>query len=276
MDAWVKTGEEAEKDGQQAPEQKHIFRAGGTKAGKPGEDKVSPILTVQLLFCLCVVAFVLVMRFASPGFFAQMGERYEKMLTEGVSLTSSGELFRFASAGVESLQEKLRRAVEQLGAKEPDSALGQGGQYEVTHAGYLKTVTLASYVLSDRPGMPVEGTLTSSFGYRTHPITGKTDFHTGVDLAAPQGTPVAAAWTGVVAETGFNDINGNYVKMIHSGNVCTTYNHLSAISVQTGQRLRRGEVVGLVGSTGISTGPHLHFELLIDGVRVDPAPALGL
>lgn len=79
-----------------------------------------------------------------------------------------------------------------------------------------------------------------------------------------------------MAETGFNDINGNYVKMIHSGNVCTTYNHLSAISVQTGQRLRRGEVVGLVGSTGISTGPHLHFELLIDGVRVDPAPALGL
>lgn len=66
----------------------------------------------------------------------------------------------------------------------------------------------------------MEGTLTSPFGYRTHPITGKTDFHTGVDLAAPQGTPVAAAWMGVVAETGFNDINGNYVKMIHSGNVC--------------------------------------------------------
>ncbi|MBC5579999.1 M23 family metallopeptidase [Anaerofilum sp. BX8] len=276
MDAWVKEGEEEKKSGEQAAGQKQIFRAAGAKTGRGGEDKVSPILTVQLLFCLCVVAFVLVMRFASPDFFAQMGKRYGEMLTQGVSLTSSGELFRFASAGVESLQEKLRRAVEQLGAEKPDSALGQGGQYEVTHAEYLKTVTLAGYVLSDKPAMPVQGTLTSPFGYRVHPITGKTDFHTGVDLAAPLGTPAAAVWPGVVAETGFDDINGNYVKVIHSGSVCTTYNHLSQISVKTGQSLKRGETVGLVGSTGVSTGPHLHFELLIDGVRVDPAAALGL
>ena len=295
MEQWIKS--EPPQPEQQAAREKTVFRAAGQKGKKRAEEQVSPILTVQMIFCLLVVLFVLATRSLSPETFEKLGQAYQGMLTEGISLTGSGELFRFAGLQVEDLRQQLREVLAQLegagqeqdedGSSAPDTPaqpaqgddaaqLGQGGEYEITHAEYLKTVTLADYTLSDRPYLPVEGTLTSPFGYRIHPITGNTDFHTGVDLAAPLGTEIGAAWPGVVAETGNDSINGNYVKVIHSGTVCTSYNHLSRIDVAVGQRLARGETLGLVGSTGVSTGPHLHFELLIDGVRVDPAKALGL
>ena len=303
MEQWIKS-EPPQAETQPGGGEKTVFRAAGRKGDrKREEDQVSPVLTVQMVFCLLVVLFVLLTRSLSPETFEKLGQAYQKMLTEGISLTSSGELFRFAGLRVDDLREQLREVLARLegdkkteegeqgsGGQEGDAStgtaaqagqeeselLGQGGEYEITHAAYLKTVTLADYTLSDRPHLPVEGTLTSPFGYRVHPITGNTDFHTGVDLAAPMGTKIGAAWAGVVAETGADSVNGNYVKVIHSGTVCTSYNHLSRIDVSVGQRLSRGQTLGLVGSTGVSTGPHLHFELLIDGVRVDPAKALGL
>lgn len=279
MEQWVKSVPEETQAAQMEKREKKIFRAPAQGGGKREEDQVSPLLVVQLIFCVVVLLFVLLTRSLSPDYFNQLRAYYEKMLTEGVSLTSSGELFRFASAQIVGLQDKLREAVDQMdesAAATSSEELGQGGQYEITHAEYLKTVTLAPYQLSDLPCQPVEGVLSSPFGYRIHPITGKTDFHTGVDLAAPEGTPIVTVWPGVVAETGQDDINGNYIKVIHSANICTTYNHLSRIDTAVGQQVVRGQTIGLVGSTGVSTGPHLHFELLIDGVRVDPAPALGL
>lgn len=293
MDQWVKSESQATGEPQRE-NVKTIFRAALRKNGKQQEEQISPVLTVQMVFCFIIVLFVLLTRSLSPSLFEELGNAYQKMLTEGISLTSSGELFRFASLRIDDLRQQLREALARLDETEPSdtrgdltqskntqqsdtgTALGQGGQYEITHADYLKTVTLADYTLSDRPYMPVDGTLTSAFGYRIHPITGKTDFHTGIDLAAPMGTQVGAAWPGIVAETGTDSINGNYVKIIHSGTVCTSYNHLSQINVSVGQNLSRGETVGLVGSTGVSTGPHLHFELLIDGIRVDPAKVLAL
>lgn len=295
MDQWMKSEPPQTAEETQNNRVKTIFRAPNGKKKGTAEEQVSPVLTVQMVFCLLVVLFVLLTKSFSPATFEKLEQAYRGMLTEGISLTSSGELFRFASLRIDDLRQQLREVLARLDGDEKansdssgssqvqpqdqagePSELGQGGQYEITHADYLKTVTLADYTLSDYPYLPVEGTLTSPFGYRIHPITGKTDFHTGVDLAAPLGTEIGAAWAGVVAETGTDSINGNYVKVIHSSTVCTSYNHLSQINVAVGQRLSRGQTLGLVGSTGVSTGPHLHFELLIDGIRVDPAKALGL
>lgn len=288
MENW----EKAKGTGQQEnnpQEGKQIFRA-ASRRGPKTKEKASPVLTVQMALCGFLLVLVLAVRSFSPELFAALGSAYGRALTDGAALTGSGELFRFAEKNLQSLQEKLRRAIAQLdggaatnagsapavGVAAAGGDGAKGGEYAVTHAGYLATVTLAPYILSDRPQLPVRGTMTSPFGYRTHPITGKLDFHTGIDLATPEETPVAAAWSGVVAETGCDRVNGRYVKLLHSGTVCTSYNHLSRIDVTVGSRVRRGETVGLVGSTGVSTGPHLHFELLIDGVRVDPAAALKL
>jgi murein DD-endopeptidase MepM/ murein hydrolase activator NlpD len=102
--------------------------------------------------------------------------------------------------------------------------------------------------------------ITSSFGWRTHPLTGTRRFHSGLDIAAPAGTPVVATATGTVVSAGWNGGYGKAIIIQHNDVQQTLYGHLSEISVQPGQQITQGSVIGLVGSTGNSTGPHLHFE----------------
>ncbi|MER7710263.1 M23 family metallopeptidase [Streptomyces werraensis] len=116
--------------------------------------------------------------------------------------------------------------------------------------------------------------VTSPFGSRKHPLTGVTKLHTGVDFHAPQGAQVSAAWGGVVEFAGMTPAYGYRVVIDHGTiegkRLQTTYSHLSALQVSAGQSLAAGQAVGLVGSTGLSTGPHLHFEVLLDGQYTDP------
>ncbi len=117
---------------------------------------------------------------------------------------------------------------------------------------------------------PVQGRLTSSFGMRFHPVLGRRRMHKGWDIAAPSGTPIRAIADGRVVFSGRNGGYGNFVKLSHSGSMQSAYGHMSRIAVRNGARVRRGDIVGYVGSTGISTGPHVHFEVLRGGVAVNP------
>ncbi len=116
--------------------------------------------------------------------------------------------------------------------------------------------------------------LTSPFGYRTSPISGKWSFHAGIDLAAPTGTEVHACKTGVVSETGLSSIYGNYIVISHNGKKTSLYAHLSKILVAKGEKVSTGQTIGLVGTTGASTGPHLHFEVRENGNPTDPSGLL--
>lgn len=121
---------------------------------------------------------------------------------------------------------------------------------------------------------PLAGETGSGFGHRTHPITGEYAMHTGIDRGAPTGTPVRAAAAGVVVRAGPNGGYGNFVEIDHGGGVTTRYAHHDELAVRTGDVVAAGQTIGTVGSTGRSTGPHLHFELRHDGVAVDPEPYL--
>jgi murein DD-endopeptidase MepM/ murein hydrolase activator NlpD len=121
---------------------------------------------------------------------------------------------------------------------------------------------------------PVTGTITSPFGWRSNPFGGSPEFHQGLDIAAPSGTTVTAAAGGTVIMAQWYGGYGNYILIDHGGGYSTGYGHLSAIYVSNGQGVKRGQAIGAVGSTGASTGPHLHFEVRIDGKPVDPAPRL--
>ncbi len=121
---------------------------------------------------------------------------------------------------------------------------------------------------------PVTGTITSPFGWRSNPFGGAPEFHQGLDIAAPSGTTVTAAASGTVIMAQWYGGYGNYILIDHGGGYSTGYGHLSAIYVSTGQTVQRGQAIGAVGSTGQSTGPHLHFEIRIAGKPVDPAPRL--
>ena len=117
---------------------------------------------------------------------------------------------------------------------------------------------------------PVNGRLTSGFGSRFHPVLGYRRTHKGVDLAAPHGSPIAAAADGRVVAAGWNGGYGRQVAIAHTGGMRTTYGHMSRIAAAAGAYVRRGQVIGYVGSTGLSTGPHLHFEVTKDGRLVNP------
>ncbi len=114
--------------------------------------------------------------------------------------------------------------------------------------------------------------ITSPFGMRGHPILGYVRMHTGVDFAAPMGTPIVAAGNGVVIKAGRESGYGNRVEIQHANGYITTYNHMSGFArgLAEGQRVRQGQVIGYLGMTGLATGPHLHYEVIVNGHFVDP------
>ncbi|MEM8716028.1 MAG: M23 family metallopeptidase [Cyanobacteria bacterium P01_G01_bin.4] len=128
------------------------------------------------------------------------------------------------------------------------------------------------------PMTPVSGPVTSNFGWRTHPIYGTSNFHTGIDIAAAEGTPIYSSEAGTVEAANDGGAIGLQVVLNH-GLHKTIYGHMSQLAVAPGQSVQRGDAIGYVGSTGTSTGPHLHFtvyERLPDGWgRVDPAAYLA-
>ncbi len=118
---------------------------------------------------------------------------------------------------------------------------------------------------------PVPGNVSSNFGMRRHPILGFSRMHKGMDFRAGHGTPILAAADGRVTRSGRAGGYGNQVRLAHAGGLATSYSHMSRMTVRAGQSVRQGQVIGYVGSTGLSTGPHLHYELYRNGAPVNPA-----
>jgi len=122
--------------------------------------------------------------------------------------------------------------------------------------------------------MPVSGRISSPYGYRRHPIYKVRKLHTGLDIAASSGTPIRCAGDGTVVHSARWGGYGNCIIVDHGGGLATLYGHCSRLAVTNGQRVTNGQVIGYVGSTGMSTGPHLHFEVRKDGRPVNPKPYL--
>ena len=131
-------------------------------------------------------------------------------------------------------------------------------------------VSYAVFALPFSEISPVSGRSSSGFGYRMHPIDQEIRFHYGTDFAAEEGTPVLAFADGVVTDSGEDEGYGNYVKIDHGNGYQTLYGHCSEIWVASGDPVWRGEQIACVGETGLATGPHLHFELMKDGVYLNP------
>ena len=118
---------------------------------------------------------------------------------------------------------------------------------------------------------PVHGWVTSGFGFRTNPFTGLNQMHEGLDISNREGTPVIAPADGIVSATGKDFSYGNVVVVSHGFGITSRFNHLSKILVGAGQKVRRGDKIAEVGTTGKSTGPHLHYEVRVNGIPVNPS-----
>lgn len=118
---------------------------------------------------------------------------------------------------------------------------------------------------------PTNGWYTSRFGYRKSPFTGRLVMHNGLDIAAGLGTPIYASGDGVVSYSGYDSGYGKLISVDHGYGMVTRYGHISKLYAKKGQKVKRGDIIGAVGNTGRSTGPHLHYEVRVNGVPVDPS-----
>jgi murein DD-endopeptidase MepM/ murein hydrolase activator NlpD len=187
-------------------------------------------------------------------------------------------------------------------AKPPDAPGGKGGPFVPAHSPSLDQLNgwvgaldeqtdqntdlftmIESRLLEKRlaslmvpNSRPVDGPVGSGFGFRTDPFSGRAALHTGLDFPTDVGTPINAAAGGVVLFTEFHPQYGNVIELDHGKGLVTRYAHTSKMLVKAGDIVRRGQLIGLVGTSGRSTGPHLHFEVLVDGVPQNPAKFLAL
>lgn len=173
----------------------------------------------------------------------------------------------------------LRRAVAYVADADYDPvAWYRSGQVREVMARYFSVETWRSILGGKKPppeqqspfAWPVQGQLTSGFGWRKDPVTGKDQFHEGLDIAAPVGTPVLAAGAGMVKAVRTSPAYGKVVEIDHGGGLSTVYAHLSEVLVKEKQKVAAGEEVGKAGQTGNARSPHLHFELRLEGKPVDP------
>jgi len=179
-----------------------------------------------------------------------------------------------AQAAQEQFAQNLRNDVEAYqraydDARRAEAALIAQMQAQLSGAGD-GTQFVGGVFAWPVPGFSIGSGAGSRFGYRIHPITGRNTFHSGIDIPAPSGTNIVAANGGVVTFSGWNGGYGNCIIIDHGGGYATLYAHNSANLVRVGDRVERGQVIGRVGSTGNSTGPHLHFEVLRNSRAVNP------
>ena len=177
------------------------------------------------------------------------------------------------------------RAAQAANASAPDKGDAEFGQLFASWRSLDKGVNLAAAAapalafgartISIPSRIPVDGVrLTSDFGMRWHPVLGGHRMHKGIDLSSPIGTPVHATADGVIGRADWFSSYGLYIAIEHGGALETRYGHLSRVNVAAGQFVHKGDVIGYVGTTGRSTGPHLHYEVRVEGVAVNPIPYL--
>lgn len=179
-------------------------------------------------------------------------EEESRLLTE---IRERKDEFEGQLAALEAEQAALAELVSRS-SEAPAPANGGGGAAPASNGGPFQ--------------WPCNGSVSSGYGYRVHPISGTSRMHTGVDIGCANGAPISAAGDGVVVEAGWRGGYGNAVLIDHGDGLATLYAHQSSIAASPGQQVSAGQTIGYVGSTGYSTGPHLHWEVWVNGSPVDP------
>lgn len=154
---------------------------------------------------------------------------------------------------------------------------GVGTEFDITYINdfadfYKEQVSeLETTLLSVPLGKPADGEISSTFGYRRNPFSRRgSEFHSGIDFRGTTGDSIRATGSGIVTFSGYKGGYGRCVIIRHKENLCTLYGHLRALHVKEGETVESGQIIGLMGSSGRSTGTHLHYEVILDDKRVDP------
>lgn len=227
----------------------------------------------QTVVCGALFVSLVLLKLVLPGNLSAFRGTLAQWLVRDADFVSAFSAVGHALAAPERFAESLGNAY--VAVFGDGDAAEVGGTAELAQSEEAERA-LPEYASAERPSLPfayaspLAGTLTSPFGWREDPNTGETAFHTGVDLAAEEGTPFACFADGTVGVVGESTVLGKYVTVQHEGGFETLYAHCSRIGVTSGQRVACGEALGAVGATGNATGAHLHFELLDGSKYLDP------
>lgn len=215
------------------------------------------VMAVQCMACCVILLLALLLRVAGGEAYETLRQEYQQALARNEWITAMSQLWD--DRPLENADITVHQDV-----KEDDFTREETAQ-----------LTYSPMAVSPAP--PLEsGTLTSAYGYRIHPIYGGEEFHNGVDIAAPSGSVLMAMYDGVIVEVGENDTLGRFLRIEHGGGVEVLYGHCERVVTQQGETVKAGDVVALVGSTGVSTGSHVHLGVTVDSEQRDPASLISL
>ncbi len=251
-----------------------------TDKEKTKKDYFTNVMIVQSIVCAVIIALLFISARSSGKFAEALKIEYAKLMTGDFSARDAAEAFRsireYSAVFSEDGEQVMREAPEETGQEESETVkAGGGADIEFTSLDTLEGICFDSYTVDFPFSVPLKNyEITSLFGYRISPISGNAGIHTGIDMAADYGTSVYAAADGTVADASYDNSYGYYVKIAHEDNFVTIYAHCSKLCVKTGDEIKRGDKIAQVGSTGDSTGNHLHFEMRKDNIRVDPGYVL--
>mgnify|MGYP000986796943 CR=1 FL=1 len=269
------------------------------------------LVAVQSISCVAVILIVLVFKLIGGSAFSQLRDSFNKSIRSNSLLATLAAMIDVpdekneddSSVTQSSTQESQSNETTstQNSSSDPSSTASETNTTQTSETSASTTSAVSSSTTAVATGgqdisvqgkveyapagasfvplkvnrlaiQPLEsGKVTSLFGYRKNPITGIESFHQGLDIAVERGTPIAAMFFGVVNEIGSNAGYGNYIKIYHGNGIEVLYAHCSEILANEGAAIRAGEIVAHAGSTGDSTGPHVHIEVTLDGIAFDPA-----
>lgn len=232
------------------------------------QDYLTKTLILQFVFCALIFAFIYVADYLEiPAISLFKNEIFSEFNKD-----TTKEDVKEAFKKIESFAENEFIFNDYNEEEFNVEILGEGGEDDNING---ENVSSEEYKLNYKIFKPViNGVVSSEFGERVHPITEELGIHKGLDLALEAGSPIFAIYDGEVVEAEYNQWNGYYVKIKHDNEIMSVYCHCKKLFVEKGDVIRGGEVIASVGSTGQSTGPHLHFELRINEVCYNPEFAL--
>lgn len=232
-----------------------------TETVEKKKNSTNSVMIVQLVVCIFAVVSVFLIGRLSPQTFEFIRDEYNRIMSVDMD----------AKEIASSAKKVIERAEATDEGQTAEKSTERKSVNTVKSAADGEVMAVMSLFKSDEEiTVPVHGEITSEYGNRTNPVSGEYLMHSGVDIAASQGTEIRAAYSGIVSEVGSNSVGGNYISLVHKDGSETLYCHCSKIIAEKGDVIRAGETIALVGSTGRSTGPHLHFEITVDGKTENP------
>ncbi|MBR2875697.1 MAG: M23 family metallopeptidase, partial [Clostridia bacterium] len=232
------------------------------------KDYLIKTLFLQFLICIAIFLFIYYINYFNAPFFNNL----KKSLNEELNKDFSREEIEETLKKIDKFSDENIILNNYSDEEFSAEISGEGGEDEDVNN---SSVSYSEYKINYKIFRPVIGGIVSSeFGKRVHPISGNEGIHKGIDIAIAEGSPIYASFDGEVIEATYDKWNGNYIKIKHDNNIITVYCHCSKLFVEKGNIVRGGEVIAAVGSTGQSTGPHIHFEIRINDISYNTEYAL--